>query len=218
MSNFAGFTTEALDFYDDLEVDNSKAFWDAHKQVYQDHVRGPMEALLAGLEREFGPAKIFRPYRDVRFAKDKTPYKTHQGAFVATAEATGWYVELSARGVMVAGGFYHAGPDALARFRRAVADDVRGPELERLLAKLSRSHWETGGDRLKTAPRGFDLDHPRIELLRHRSLTVHKSYGFEPIIHSAELATKIKRDWRQVRPLVEWVSGQVSGTTVHLTR
>ena len=212
MSKFTGFSSAALDFYDDLEVDNSKSFWTEHKQVYQDHVRAPMEALLAGLESEFGAAKIFRPYRDVRFARDKTPYKTHQGAFVATAEATGWYVELSARGVMVAGGFYHASPDALARYRRAVADDVRGPELERLLAGLRRSGWEIGGDRLKTSPRGFDADHPRIELLRHRSLTVHKSYGFEQVIHSEELATKIKKDWRKVRPLVEWASGQV-GTT-----
>ncbi|HEY9290423.1 MAG TPA: DUF2461 domain-containing protein [Microlunatus sp.] len=218
MSKFTGFSAAALDFYDDLEVDNSKAFWAEHKQLYQDQVRAPMEALLAALESEFGTAKIFRPYRDVRFAKDKTPYKTHQGAFVATAEATGWYVELSARGVMVAGGFYHAGPDPLARFRRAVADDVRGPELERLLGRLRRSRWEIGGDRLKTSPRGFDADHPRIALLRHRSLTARKSYGFEPVIHSAELATKIKKDWRQVRPLVEWVSGHVSGSTAGSVR
>ncbi|SDT34407.1 DUF2461 domain-containing protein [Microlunatus soli] len=211
MSDFTGFSIAALDFYDDLELDNSKSFWSAHKATYDEHVRAPMLALTQALETEFGAAKIFRPYRDVRFAKDKTPYKTHQGAFVATAEATGWYVELGAAGVRIAAGFYHAGPPALDRYRRTVADDVRGPELERLLARLRRAGWELGGDRLKTSPRGFSADHPRIELLRHRSLTLGKSFGFEPIIHSAELATAIGKEWRKARPLVEWITRYVSG-------
>ena len=77
----------ALDFYDDLEVDNTRSFWEKHKGTYDYSVRAPMVALVAALEPEFGEAKVFRPYRDVRFAKDKTPYKTHQGAFVAVGPA-----------------------------------------------------------------------------------------------------------------------------------
>ncbi|WP_152360199.1 DUF2461 domain-containing protein [Microlunatus speluncae] len=211
MTAFTGFSTEALDFYDDLELDNTRSYWTRHKAVYDEQVRVPMAALMALLEQEFGPAKIFRPYRDVRFAKDKTPYKTHQGAFVRTAEATGWYADVSAAGVRVGAGFYSAGPDALARFRRAVGDGVHGPALERLLAKLRRAGWEIGGDQLKTSPRGFTGDHPRIELLRHRSLVINKSYGFEPVIHSAELADRIRRDWRQARPLVDWVAANATG-------
>ena len=80
MSGFRGFPVEALDFYDDLEMDNTKSFWTAHKDVYDTAVKAPMTALVAALEPEFGRAKVFRPYRDVRFAKDKTPFKTHQGA------------------------------------------------------------------------------------------------------------------------------------------
>ena len=208
---FNGFSSAALDFYDDLELDNTKSFWTQHKQIYDTEVRAPMAALTSALESEFGTAKLFRPYRDVRFAKDKTPYKTHQGAFVATAEATGWYVELGPAGVRLAAGFYHASPPTLERFRRTVADDVRGPELERLLARLRRTGWEVGGDRLKTSPRGFSADHERIELLRHRSLTVGKDYGFEPIIHSAELLRAIVKDWRKARPLVEWMTTYVAG-------
>jgi biotin carboxyl carrier protein len=98
---FTGFPVAALDFYDDLEVDNTKSFWEAHKQTYRDQVRAPMVALTDALAEEFGDAKVFRPYRDVRFAKDKTPYKTHQGAFVGVAPATGWYVEIAhAEGVL----------------------------------------------------------------------------------------------------------------------
>ena len=108
MTDFAGFPVAALDFFDDLEVDNTKSFWEAHKQVHAESVKAPMTALTAALADEFGPAKVFRPYRDVRFAKDKTPYKTHQGAFVAAGPSTGWYVEVSARGVRTGAGFYEA--------------------------------------------------------------------------------------------------------------
>lgn len=208
---FGGFSDAALDFYDDLELDNTRSFWTQHKDIYDAEVRAPMLALMAGLESEFGTAKVFRPYRDVRFAKDKTPYKTAQGAFVATAEATGWYVQLGPAGVRLGAGFYHASPRMLERYRRSVADDVRGPELERLLSRLRRKGWTLGGDRLKTAPRGFSVDHERIELLRHRSLTVGKDYGFEPIIHSADLLKAVTKDWRAARGLVEWLSTYVGG-------
>jgi uncharacterized protein (TIGR02453 family) len=201
---FEGFPVAALDFYDDLEVDNTRSFWEAHKHVYQECVLAPFKALTTALEPEFGAAKIFRPYRDVRFSKDKTPYKTHQGAFVGVAEATGYYVELSPRGVRVGGGFYHAPTARLAAFRAAVAHDRFGPELERLLAAVGKDGFEIGGDRLKTTPRGFDADHPRIDLLRHKSLTVGRHLGFEPVIHTAGLLDLIRDDWRALRPLVEW--------------
>ncbi len=133
---FEGFPVEALDFYDDLEDDNTKSFWAAHKHVWERSVRDPMVALTDALAPEFGPAKVFRPYRDVRFSKDKTPYKDHQGAFVAVAPATGWYVEVGAPGVRVGAGFYEAGPARLASIRAAVADDLRGAQLKRILTAL----------------------------------------------------------------------------------
>lgn len=208
---FGGFPAAALDFYDDLEIDNSKTFWEANKEVYATAVRAPMISLTDALASDFGPAKVFRPYRDVRFAGDKTPYKTHQGAFVAVAPATGWYIELSAPGVRVAGGFYHATSQGVAAFRNAV-DGPDGPGLEKILARLRRAGWEPGGDRLKTTPRGFAADHPRIELLRHRSLTVSRFYGFEPVIHTPELLDRVRRDWRAARPLVEWLAARLAGT------
>jgi len=203
--DFAGFPVAALDFYDDLEVDNTKSFWDEHKAVYQDAVLAPMKALCAALAPEFGEAKIFRPYRDVRFSKDKTPYKTAQGAYVATGPATGWYVQISARGVITGGGFYDADAERLGYFRAAIDDDRTGPQLARMLTTMAKQGWEIGGETLKTAPRGYATDHPRIELLRHKSLTVTRSHGFEPIIHSAELLDAVRRDWRQVTPLLDWV-------------
>ncbi|NYG59182.1 uncharacterized protein (TIGR02453 family) [Nocardioides daedukensis] len=203
---FEGFPVAALDFYDDLEVDNTKSFWEAHKHIHAESVKAPMTALTTALADEFGAAKVFRPYRDVRFAKDKTPYKTHQGAFVGVAPATGWYVEISARGIRTGGGFYEASTARLAAVRAAIDDERTGRELEKILATLRKKGWSVGGNRLKTKPRGYVVDHPRIDLLRHRSIILGRDHGFEPVIHTAEFADVVRADWRQLRPLVEWVA------------
>lgn len=203
---FTGFPSAALDFYDDLEVDNTRSFWEEHRATYDAAVKAPFTALAGELEPEFGPLKIFRPFRDVRFSKDKTPYKTHQGAFARTAPATGWYVELSPRGVRTGAGFYDGGEGRLASYRAAAAHDLTGPRLERLLRSARKRGFEVGGDRLKTSPRGWSADHPRIDLLRHRSLVVGRSLGFEPVIHTREVLEVIRDDWRTLRPLVDWVT------------
>ncbi|WP_107705391.1 DUF2461 domain-containing protein [Nocardioides allogilvus] len=204
--SFTGFPVAALDFYDDLEMDNTKSFWEANKAVHAESVAAPMKALATLVEPEFGSMKIFRPYRDVRFAKDKTPYKTHQGAFVGVAPATGWYVEVSARGVRTGAGFYDADAARLAAFRDAIVDDRTGPQLKRILAKIEKAGFEISGDQLKTAPRGYDKEHPRIGLLRHKQLFAGRLIGFEPVIHTASLGDVIRDDWRALKPLVDWLA------------
>ncbi len=204
-ARFEGFPVAALDFYDDLEMDNTKSFWTAHKETYDAAVKTPMTALVAALEPEFGKAKVFRPYRDVRFAKDKTPYKNHQGAFVPSGPSTGWYVEVGAPGVRVGVGYYEASSPRLAAIRQAIDDERRGTELRGIVDALVAEGWVLGGDRLKTTPRGYDADHPRIDLLRHRSMTLGRSYGFEPFIHTAELLERVRDDWRAAAPFVDWV-------------
>jgi uncharacterized protein (TIGR02453 family) len=189
--SFQGFPEAALDFYDDLEMDNTKSFWQSHKHVYDDAIR------------------VFRPYRDVRFAKDKTPYKTAQGAFVSVGPATGWYVEIGAPGVRVGGGYYHAGGPDLSRIRTAIDTEHSGEELERLVTDLQAAGFEIRGEQLKTTPRGYPADHPRIELLRYKSMALGRSYGFEKVIHGPELLDQVRDDWRALRPLVEWVRERV---------
>ncbi len=211
MTEFAGFSVAALDFYDDLEMDNTKSFWESHRHTYESEVAAPMKALMAELSTEFGEAKIFRPYRDVRFAKDKTPYKTAQGAFIAAGPSTGWYIQVAAPGVMVGAGFYDASPARLSSLREAIIHDRHGPELEAILATLQSAGWTLGGDTLKTAPRGYDADHPRITLLRHKSMTLSKQYGFEPFIHTPELLDRVRTDWRELRPLIDWLLSHAKG-------
>ena len=133
-----------------------------------------------------------------------------KGAYVATGPSTGWYVQVSAPGVRVGFGFYDASSERLGRIRDAIADDRTGPELEKLSSSLRRRGWQLGGETLKRTPRGYDADHPRTELLRHKSITWGKDYGFAPFIHSAELLTLVRKDWRQGRPFLDWI-GQYGG-------
>jgi uncharacterized protein (TIGR02453 family) len=206
---FTGFPEAALDFYDDLELDNTRSFWAANKHVYDEAVRAPMLALTAALADEFGTAKVFRPYRDVRFAKDKTPYKNHQGAFVAVGPATGWYVEIGSPGVRVGAGYYRADSPDLARIRAAIDTEHSGQELESIVRRLKKRGFEVRGEQLKTSPRGYSADHPRIELLRYTSMALGRSYGFEKAIHTPALLDRVRKDWRALRPLVEWVAARV---------
>lgn len=200
---FDGFPPVAFDFYAGLGRENSRAYWEAHASDYADAVRGPMAALTAELADEFGQAKLFRPNRDVRFSADKSPYKTHQGAYVPTAEATGWYVEVSAVGVRSGAGMYRADASRLAAMRAAIVDDRRGAELERILGTLADDGYEIDGDRLATAPRGFDRSHPRIELLRHKSLHAQRHHGRAT---GPDLLDAVREDWRRLRPLVDWLT------------
>ena len=206
--SFTGIPAAAFDFYDALVANNDKAWWTAHKETYDTAVRAPLEALLAELEPEFGRAHVYRPYRDVRFAKDKTPYKDHQGAFVGLEDAIGYYVQVSRDGLMVAGGWYHPQGQQLARYR-ATVDSPAGAELERISTGLRRKPYERSGNELKKRPQGFADDHPRLELLRMRQFTLHRSYDPEAWMGTREVVKRVRGDWRAMRPLIEWLADHV---------
>ena len=204
VSRFAGFPERALIFYEGLAADNSKPYWTDHRDVYERDVKAPMLALLAELEDEFGPGRMFRPYRDVRFSKDKTPYKLH-----AAGTVDAFYVSLGADGLFVGGGYHQVAPDQLDRLRRAVADDVQGPALERVLAAVRGAGYETGGDLLTRAPRGYPADHPRIELLRHRSLVASRHWEPAEWLHGRAALTRVRDAWRAITPLTDWLGANV---------
>ncbi|MCW2721298.1 MAG: hypothetical protein JWR81_5120 [Pseudonocardia sp.] len=203
VTGFRGFGEGAVEFYDGLEVDNSKAYWTDQRAVYEADVREPMEALLAALEPEFGRGKIFRPYRDVRFSKDKTPYKTHCGATVGP-----FYVQVGAEGLMAAGGYYRMASDQVARFRTAVDDDRRGVDLQKRLAAIG-DDVVVRGEMLKTRPRGFDPEHPRIDLLRHKSLFGSRTWPPDDTLHEPGCVDRVVAAWRALGPVVEWLSDHV---------
>ena len=204
--SFTGIPIAALDFYEDLENDNTKTFWSAHKHIYDEAVRAPLEALATELEPEFGPAKIFRPYRDVRFAKDKTPYKTRQGVWFGESRR---YLHVGAAGLFVGGGYWDTDSEQVARLRRAVADDVAGAEFERALKQARAKGFAVGGQTITRVPSGFDKDHPRAELLKYKSLTASKEFGAPDWLATRTAKTRIAAGWRSIDPLMTWLTTHV---------
>lgn len=205
MDTFAGIPPEAFRFYGELEDNNNREWWLEHKSTYDSAVREPLELLLAGLEPEFGPAKLFRPYRDVRFSQDKSPYKTAQGAFATRQEGVGFYLQVSADGLLVGGGYHSHTPAQLARFRASADASASGAGLQDIVDSLAGAGFAIEGEKLKTVPRGFGKDHPRAELLKHKSLSAGVGLGQPGWASTTTASEEIARRWRELRPLVEWV-------------
>jgi uncharacterized protein (TIGR02453 family) len=207
---FGGFPEEALDFYEGLEADNSKAYWTDRREVYERAVRGPLQALLDDLEPEFGPGKIFRPYRDVRFSADKSPYKTAAAAVVPSEDGgASFYVQISARGLFVGAGTYHMSRDQLARYRAAVLEDGPGGELQRVSDRLADAKFELHGERLQRVPRGVDAGHPRADLLRYKGLAAMQDLGVQPWLETPQAREAVADAWRSAAPLVQWLGRHV---------
>jgi uncharacterized protein (TIGR02453 family) len=202
---FRGWPVEAVEFYDGLEVDNSKAYWQRHKAVYERSVEAPMDELLTELTGEFGPGRIFRPYRDVRFSADKSPYKLN-----CAAQLPGGYISFSADGLFVGSGLYMPDAAQLQRYRAAVDEERSGTELESIVATLRADGYDVGAhDLLKTAPRGYAKDHPRIELLRHKGLVMSRSWPVDAWLHTGQAKDRVITCLRAARPLADWLARHV---------
>ena len=202
---FAGWPIEAVEFYEGLEADNSKVYWQDNKAVYDRYVKAPMEELLAELADEFGAGKIFRPYRDVRFSADKTPYKTNCAATLGSG-----YVSFSAEGLSVGGGLYMPDPQTLARYREAVDKEKSGAELAAIVVALHKAGYETmAHDVLKTAPKGYPKDHPRIDLLRHKGIAMMKTWPVGAWLGTRKAKDRVVTTLRAGVPLNQWLARHV---------
>lgn len=206
--SFRGWRLEIVEFFDELEIDNTKRYWTDHKEFYGADVLAPMQELLAELEPEFGPGRVFRPYRDIRFSSDKSPYKTN----VAAHNRAG-YISLSSDALGVGSGLYMPSSDQLARFRAAVADESKGAELIGLVNDLRRKRIEISARQtLKSAPRGYAGDHPRIEFLRLKGLTAWKEWPVGAWLATAAPKRRVVEFLRATGPLRQWLDGNVGGS------
>ena len=206
---FRGWPVETIEFFEGLEDDNSRAYWQAHKAAYEQSVKGPMEELLAELEPDFGPGKVFRPYRDVRFSTDKTPYKLN-----CAAHLTGGYVSVSADELFVGSGLYMPMPADLKRLRTAIDDDRTGRELEGIVAALRKAKYDVGAhETVKTAPRGYAKDHPRLELLQLKGIVMSKSWPVGAWLGTKKSKERVVATLDAARPLNAWLHDHVVGTT-----
>ena len=211
---FTGFPPAALDFFEGLAADNSKAFWAANKAVYDREVKAPMSSLLDELA-DFGTFHLFRPYNDVRFAKGRPPYKEQIGALGEGEGGCVFYVQLSATGLRVGTGIFHMATDQLERFRVAVDDETSGPELARLVAALEqRGGTITAIEELKTAPRGFPKDHPRIALLRRKGIAAMRTWDVAPWLHTRAVVKRVRAAWAEAAAIDAWLDANVGPSTL----
>jgi uncharacterized protein (TIGR02453 family) len=223
MKRFKGFADADGKFFKALAKNQKREWFLAHKEEFETGWNQPMKDLLADLREaidasythcELGEPKVFRIFRDVRFSKDKSPYKTHvagvipvKGSAKAPETPVAIYLHFGTEN-MIASGLYIMDKQVLARYRSAVADDTRGKELGKILGKLGKQGFAADimhEDALKKVPRGFDPDHPRAELLKRKSLGV----SFPPL-SKGQLASPGLLPWiteraKKVVPLVEWL-------------
>jgi uncharacterized protein (TIGR02453 family) len=205
---FEGFPTAAVEFYQQLTVRDTREFWNAHREVYETAVRGPMLALTSELSSEFGEFKVFRPNRDMRFSADKSPYKTSQGAVTEGEGGEFYYVQINANGLMAASGYYHLASDQLTRFRQAIDGEATGEALVKTVATLEPT-YTIGGRALTTAPRGYPRDHPRIRFLQHKGLTAGRDFGTPNWLSTRQAKRRIVESWRGAGALNEWLNAHV---------
>jgi uncharacterized protein (TIGR02453 family) len=211
MAEFTGFPRAAITFLEDLEANNDRDWFKANRGRYEEHLVAPMTALAADLA-DLGTGRLFRPFNDARF-HSRPPIKEHIGLAIGMEGAIGHYVELSLDGVFVAAGMYAPMPDQVQRLRDAVVDGRRAGGLTKALGVADRAGLERSEPDLKRAPRGFAPDHPRIELLRHRKLTLHRRTPVGRWVHGSSAGGRIRADLDAMTPTVRWLRNHVGPST-----
>ena len=216
-TSFFGYPPAVFEWFAGLERDNSKAYFTATRDRYEAEVRGGLEAMLDELSEAFGgEVRLFRQQRDLRFTPDKSPYKaTTYGLLVgAPSAAAGLYAQLSSRGLYAGTGYYQLARDQLERYRDAVVDERTGPRLVEAAAAAEDAGLELAGERLRTSPRGFPRDHPRIELLRRKALIAGRSLTGAGGIERDATLDHVAATWRAAQPLNAWLEEHVGPSAI----
>lgn len=207
MSEFNGFPVEALDFLTDLSLNNHRGWFEENRATYEQQLIAPARAFVEAFGERLTARRpdivadprvdksIFRMHRDVRFSKDKSPYKTHIGFFFwegPNKQSPGFYVHIEPDKLIAGGGAYQFDKDQLAHFRSKAVDPVAGKALRRAVDRLDGSGLEVRGKHYKRVPRGMPADHSNADLLLHNGLWV--SAGERPLtesLHGPEFVDEI---------------------------
>jgi uncharacterized protein (TIGR02453 family) len=199
---FAGWKGDFKGFFLGLKVNNSKAYFESHRKQYEHDVKAPMVALLADLEPEFGPGRLSRPNRDIRFSADKSPYKTN----IYATTRSGGYVALDAAGMAVGGGRHMFDPSQLAGFRKAVDAKSSGEKIASIVSALRAKGYDVEGQELKRVPPPHPQDHPRGDLLKHKTLFYWRRWAIEPWIATPKARERVRQAWHDGADLEAWLA------------
>jgi uncharacterized protein (TIGR02453 family) len=204
---FRGWPPEALEFLGELEANNDRDWFKANRGRYDEYLVAPAHVLAEELS-ELGQPHLFRPWNDTRF-RPGPPIKEHVGLAVGYQGAGGYYVELSLDGLLVAAGLYMPAPDQVARMREAIDTPRRAASLTRAIRRAADAGLELNEPDLVRGPRGYPADHPRLDLLRRRRLTVARRHKLRPWLHRPEAGRRIREGLDAATPLVRWLREHV---------
>ena len=218
LAPFTGFPKPGVSWFKSLAVAQNRAWFQAHREAYELMWLSPMQALLAEVHaplekiygRKLGPVKLFRLNRDVRFSKDKSPYKTHIAGmipfdgFKPMEGPAALYLHLGLEEV-VAFGFYMLEPASLQRLRKQLLDEKAGPALARLIATAEKSGLHPDSmERLKRPPPGVSPDHPRVELLKNKALALSSGDVPRSVRFKASFKAWVLDQAKAAAPVVKW--------------
>ena len=202
---FTGFPPEAFKFFAQLARNNNRDWFQAHKDVYERACREPMKALMAAIDPPFGAGWMSRINNDMRFNRDRSPYKTR-----IEASVKGHYVSVGAQGMYVGTGIYKPEPPALRQLREAMAADASGRKLQAIVTTLRRKGYTVSTHEASTSPpRGYPADHPRIELLKMKD--IHAGRMVEPsALSTPKVLAQVKKVMTDLKPFSSWLKTYVA--------
>lgn len=204
---------ETFSFLSELKTNNNRLWFDAHKEAYE-KAKVEIKALFEEISNQIKQTdfidfvKVYRIYRDVRFSKDKTPYKTHFGGVfhrVKPEYRGGYYLHIEPGNTFVAGGFWQPSPEDLLRIRKEFEADASG-----MRAVLSNPEFYSVfgglvGESLKTAPKGFDKNHLDIDLIRWKQFIVEHHFDDAQAL-SDDFSSKVVSVFQKLRPFFDYMS------------
>ncbi|MGH2839398.1 MAG: DUF2461 domain-containing protein [Solirubrobacteraceae bacterium] len=198
---------EALEFLRELEDNNDRDWFKTNRARYDAHLVEPARELAASLAH-LGEPRFFRPYNDARFHQ-RPPIKEQLGIAIGYGGAGGYYVELSLDGLLVGAGLHHPATDQLDRFRQAIDDGRRARGFEQAVSTAADAGLQLIDPELKRAPRGYPIDHPRIERLRLKHITLYRRHPLKRWLHQKTCTQRVRTELEAGRPLVRWLAKNV---------
>jgi len=206
MTEFMGFGKDLVKYYLTLEENNNRDWFHANRSMYDTNVAFPLKALAAELEANYSPVKVFRPYRNVRFWPDLPPLNEHASLIANTEGNAAYYLRVDADGVLLGCGTWQPTKFQLTTFRNLAITDSGAKEIRKVLAKVSAAGFAlTTDNALKSVPRGFDKDHPNIDLLRLKSLALSQHWAPPTWLYSRDCLTQVTSAWKAASPWVDWI-------------
>lgn len=206
MTSFTGFGKDLIKYYLQLEENNNREWFHAHRAMYDENVAVPLKNLAADLSLDFGPVKIFRPYRNVRFWPDLPPLNEHASLTADAEYNSAFYLRIDADGMLLGAGNWQPSKAQLTQFRAIAATETGARVIRDLLDEMQKHLFELMTDNaLKSAPRGYPKDHPNIDLLRLKSLSLSAHLAPGPWLYSSKCRDKVMTGWQALTPWIHWL-------------